>query len=697
MLPRRTLKALRYCLLLLLMVILPALPAYDVPNVALTREALQSSTYNLLGVASNAIDGSTSGEFAGGSCTHTDFESNPWWIVDLEAEYQVFRVSISNREDCCEYRLNGAEIRIGNSTERGGTTNPRCATIMALGSGETHSFYCEDSKGRYVTVTLPRAEYLTLCEVQVFGQKIDSTTEFEPEHSKPSKSQWELEHGEQSQMSAFNVALKGKAFQSSIYNALGNPENAIDGSTSADFLRGQCTQTELEINPWWTVDLTAEFRVFRVSITNRGDCCAKRINGAQIRIGNSPEKGGIMNPRCATISSLKGGQTGTFDCGEMQGQYVTITTPGIRILSLCEVQVFGVKVSSSGDFSNANETETSPGMTKEAEVSSPIEQWVKPRKPTQPWEEKKGQWEVYSTVYNAALDGKAFQSSSYNKLGSAKNAIDGSTSSDYLRGQCTHTQKEANPWWTVDLRMRFVVVSVVITNRGDCCAERINGAEIRIGDSEDEGGITNPRCATITSLHLGETQKFHCEGMSGQYVTITVPGEAKYLSLCEVQVFGHRKMPSVPNVALEGEAFQSSTYNKLGSAENAIDGSTSVDFMHRTCTHTEQEMNPWWAVDLKAEFNVSSVSITNREDCCAKRLDGAEIRIGNSFENGGSTNPRCATITYLGAGETHNYDCKEMKGQYVTVTIPDIQILTLCEVQVFGVRVDSPGDPDISP
>nr|XP_028602782.1 pentraxin fusion protein-like [Podarcis muralis] len=89
-----------------------------------------------------------------------------------------------------------------------------------------------------------------------------------------------------------NVALDGKASQSSIYNDLGKPENAIDGSPSTNYMDGHCTHTKLELNPWWTVDLGAEFRVSSVSITNRGDCCALRIIGAQIRIGNSPGKGG---------------------------------------------------------------------------------------------------------------------------------------------------------------------------------------------------------------------------------------------------------------------------------------------------------------------------------------------------------------------------------------------------------------------
>ncbi|XP_060101276.1 uncharacterized protein LOC132576284 isoform X2 [Heteronotia binoei] len=665
---KRTLTNMRWCLPLLL-AILPELLAESDLNVAIHGNALQSSTFNPLGIASNAIDGMTTSEFSAGSCTHTDTETHPWWIVDLKSEYRVIRVSITNREDCCAYRLNGAEIRIGNSPEAGGTLNPRCTVIESLGPGETQHFYCENMQGKYVTVNQPNGGTLTLCEVQVFGQKVTSTTEPRPEETQSSRL---LASGEQVETSEPNVALEGKAFQSSTYNSLGEAENAADGSSSANYMNGHCTHTQLEINPWWTVDLGAKFRVHKVSVLNREDCCADRINGAEILIGNSPEKGGITNPRCATINSLGPGETAIFDCREAQGQYVTVTIPGIQYLTLCEVQVFGVKQNTSV-------------------LSSGIEQWIKPRKPSRlPGEVTKGGL-LYSVVYNAALDGKALQSSIYNKLGGPANAIDGLESSNYLRGQCTHTQLEDNPWWMVDLRAEFKVSSVRVTNRGDCCAERLDGAEIRVGKSKDQGGITNPRCATITTMGNGETRKFDCEGMIGQYVTLTIPSEQKYLSVCEVQVFGVREAPRIPNVALGGTASQSSTLNKLGVAENAIDGSTSVDFMRRSCTHTELERNPWWTVDLKAEFHVSSVSLTNREDCCALRLNGAEIRIGNSLEEGGSRNPRCATVTSLGAGETQNYECEGMRGQYVTITIPGVRYLTLCEVQVFGVKVESSG------
>ena len=47
--------------------------------------------------------------------------------------------------------------------------------------------------------------------------------------------------------------------------------------------------------------------------------------------------------------------------------------------------------------------------------------------------------------------------------------------------KCTHTYKESDPWWRVDLGRVEPVAEVNILNRGDCCGARLNGAEMRVG------------------------------------------------------------------------------------------------------------------------------------------------------------------------------------------------------------------------
>uniref|UniRef100_A0A3Q3CCS2 Fucolectin tachylectin-4 pentraxin-1 domain-containing protein n=1 Tax=Haplochromis burtoni TaxID=8153 RepID=A0A3Q3CCS2_HAPBU len=139
------------------------------------------------------------------------------------------------------------------------------------------------------------------------------------------------------------------------------------------------------------------------------------------------------------------------------------------------------------------------------------------------------------------------------------------------------------------------------------------------------------------------------------------------------------------NLALKGEATQSSTLS-FAAASKAIDGRRNSFYTNGFCSHTaEDETDPWWRVDLQHSFTITTVKVTNRGDCCAERLDGAEIRIGNSLENNGNNNPKCGTINSLGSSPTHTFQCNEMEGRYITVFLPGPQkILTMCEVEVFA-------------
>ncbi|XP_069089771.1 fucolectin-like [Pleurodeles waltl] len=145
------------------------------------------------------------------------------------------------------------------------------------------------------------------------------------------------------------------------------------------------------------------------------------------------------------------------------------------------------------------------------------------------------------------------------------------------------------------------------------------------------------------------------------------------------------------NVALRGRATQSSVLvgqweniGYLGSASNAIDGNPDPTFLHGSCSHTNREFGPWWRLDMLDEYQVNSVSITNRNQF-PEWLNGAEIRIGNSLANNGNNNPRCAVIANAGSGETRTLQCHGMKGRYLNVVIPGkTAFLTFAEVQVLG-------------
>lgn len=99
-----------------------------------------------------------------------------------------------------------------------------------------------------------------------------------------------------------------------------------------------------------------------------------------------------------------------------------------------------------------------------------------------------------------------------------------------------------------------------------------------------------------------------------RYVRIDLPGERKFLSLAEVQAFVVGEDGNEKNVAIDGTAKQSTTAF-AGPAELAIDGNTNGNYNEaKSTTHTAEEDNPWWEVDLGASHEIQRVAVWNRTD-----------------------------------------------------------------------------------
>jgi hypothetical protein len=200
---------------------------FALPNVAKGKSATQSTTSSG-GVASRAVDGNTNGNYGAASVTHTQggiektkkvcaqrdivwqpgpwyapwqgrnvdigcahwttktyFENSVkrWWQVDLGAEYEIQKIVLHNRTDCCKERLRNFKVYVGNVpfadvseaaliaqsnwyTNYTGQVNNN-ATLTRV-SGKT---------GRYVRVQLNTGGVpLSLAEVEVYGREVAERT-----------------------------------------------------------------------------------------------------------------------------------------------------------------------------------------------------------------------------------------------------------------------------------------------------------------------------------------------------------------------------------------------------------------------------------------------------------------------------------------------------------------------------------------
>jgi alpha-L-fucosidase 2 len=122
------------------------------------------------------VDGSTDGNFFDGSVTATNLDPNAWWQVDLGASTFVSSILIFNRTDCCGSRLNDYWVFVSDTpflaSDTPATLQNRPGTFSShqTAAPNPSTTIAAGAQGRYVRVQLTGANYLSLAEVQVFGQ-----------------------------------------------------------------------------------------------------------------------------------------------------------------------------------------------------------------------------------------------------------------------------------------------------------------------------------------------------------------------------------------------------------------------------------------------------------------------------------------------------------------------------------------------
>jgi YD repeat-containing protein len=270
-------------------------------NLALGKTATQS-TLAWGGVPQRAVDGNTDGYWANGSVTHTDLELSPWWQVDLGASQFVGTVELFNRRDCCSDRLSNFQLLVSDdgsswqSYNYPGTVGARVS--MAV-----------NRSARYVKVQLNSTgtanRILSLAEVKVYAPP--------------------------------NLAAGKVATQSSMAYG-GDPQRAVDGNTDGNWANGSVTHSDIELMPWWQVDLGAVQGVSTVELWNRTDCCSGRLADFQLQLSDDGSTWQSFNypGTVGTVARIDVNRSARY----VKVQLNWSATLGWRYLSLAEVKVY---------------------------------------------------------------------------------------------------------------------------------------------------------------------------------------------------------------------------------------------------------------------------------------------------------------------------------------------------------------------
>ncbi len=261
-------------------------------NLAAFKPATQSST-PWGADAARAVDGRTDGNWHNNSVTHTDFDAQAWWQVDLGAVTDIGEVVVYNRTDCCSNRLADFDVLLYDGTKW---------VIAASHPGEAseRTVLSINAASRFVKVQLRGTNYLSLAEVQVFARR--------------------------------NLAASKPAAQSSTpWGA--DAARAVDGNTSGDWVNNSVTHTGFDAQAWWQVDLGAVKNIREVVLYNRTDCCSNRLANFDVWLYN----GSNWLP----VASHPGeASERTAFAINASGRWVKVRLRGTNYLSLAEVRVF---------------------------------------------------------------------------------------------------------------------------------------------------------------------------------------------------------------------------------------------------------------------------------------------------------------------------------------------------------------------
>nr|XP_022310472.1 uncharacterized protein LOC111115876 isoform X2 [Crassostrea virginica] len=548
-------------------------------NLALGKKATMSSQYAGF-AASRGVNGKTTDFF------HTRYQNMPWFRVDLGRSYNVQRVVLYNRKDCCGNRFSNAIISVGESLRSLKT----CGTFKGPGKkGQRIEINCgKGIKGRFVQVQLRGRGLIHLGEVQVFGA---SSGPVAP--------------------SGGNLALGKKATMSSQYAGFA-ASLGVNGKTT-DFFH-----TRYQNMPWFRVDLGRSYNVQRVVLYNRKDCCGNRFSNAIISVGESLRS----LKTCGTFKGPgKKGQRIEINCGKgIKGRFVQVQLRGRGLIHLGEVQVFGASsgpvAPSGGNLALGKKATMSSqyaGFAASLGVNGKTTDFFHTRYQNMPWFRvdlgrsynvqrvvlynrkdccgnrfsnaiisvgeslrslktcgtfkgpgKKGQRieincgkgikgrfvqvqlrgrglihlgevqvfgassdPVAPSGGNLALGKKATMSSQYAGF-AASLGVNGKTT-DFF-----HTRYQNMPWFRVDLGRSYNVQKVVLFNRKDCCGNRFSNAIISVGESLR----SMKTCGTFKGPgKKGQRIEINCgKGIKGRFVQVQLRGRG-LIHLGEVQVY----------------------------------------------------------------------------------------------------------------------------------------------------------------
>jgi len=635
-------------------------------NVALGGTASQVSQLQV-GLdlsASQAIDGNNNGDFEAFTMAHTDSAAEAWWEIDLGSRYELSRIEIFNRTDCCAESLQNFHVLISDapfgSTSLATTqAQPGVLDIAPSGIAPPRSILAVGRSGRFVRIQLENTDYLQLAEVEIYGYPASGGSDnFAPLVDNP---------GAQASVVAQSVSLQVVA-------------NDVEGDTLSFSAQGLPTG----------LDLNSQTGL---------------ITGAPT----------VANNYSVTLEVSDGGNNTfvTFDWLVSADALPTNVAAG-GLASQSSTLNIGVDLSAA----QAVDGDTNGNFGSDSLSHTDFE--------NQPWwQVDLGTNFTISRVavfnredccaealrdFYVLVSALPFGNASLATLLNDPNvtavqvAGQGGRPSDvtinatgrHVRVQLSeaeYLQLAEVQVWGVPAGGGSVNFAPTLTNPGDRSNTLGASASLVLNASDPEGDSLS---FSATGLPQGLNIQASTGAISG---TLTQGGTFNVVasvsdgnSATSASFVWTVVDPAAPtNLAAAGSARQSSTLD-LGldfSADNAIDGDRGGNFPSNAIAHTDISAESWWEVDLGAVYNLSQVKVFNREDCCAESLANFHVMVSNVPFTGTSVaaslaQPGVTTTFTAGQAARETQIAVNRSGRYIRIQLTTAEYLQLAEVEVLG-------------
>lgn len=268
-------------------------------------------------------------------------DSNPWWMVDLEAEWPIHAIRVHNNAG--NFWDHGAHVLISISTDQ---------QVWQFVHGGIHYFgstsatgplevrLLEQHRARYIRLELPRHGRLSprRVEILVRRSRVPGLLSRLRRAGHRLRAQRAVRAADRPLPELINVAPRGTASQSSIDGTVDTHGPAIGNSGDTGGRRFFATKPEHE--PWWMVDLGLRWPIERIRVYNRrgpGSALAARLVVSVSNDGTEWTR--IHEGTHYFDESMACGPLDVCLLGMLTARFVRLELPGMGTLSLRQVEV----------------------------------------------------------------------------------------------------------------------------------------------------------------------------------------------------------------------------------------------------------------------------------------------------------------------------------------------------------------------